>query len=98
MARAKKQPKQYTVADLQAIKERLIVHRAELVGKLRGCPLAPTFDESVRLRDAAQNLTTTCHILDSIIDTCIELAQHRGSVDSVPYLEECGLELEPANA
>jgi hypothetical protein len=43
MARAKKQPKQYTVADLQAIKERLIVHRAELVGKLRRCPAEPTF-------------------------------------------------------
>ena len=92
---AKKTPRPtFDVAGLKELSGKLLAHREKLAQFIRGLPAIPTFDEAVKVRDAAQILTTTCLTIDTIGNNLMELAEYRGSTD-VPHLDDCCLDWHP---
>jgi len=97
----RKVAKTYTADEMRALKKRLADHKGKLIDRMTtALQTAIDFDVSVQLRDDAQFLCATCMILhgggnpgegESIIDTCLFLAEHRGP-QSVPHLNDCGLD------
>lgn len=97
MARRKQQAA-YTVDQIRELRETLRRHDAGLVDKIRRLVDLPGFDNAATLRNAAEHLTTTRMVLETVLDDCEEIAGFRGEKLGIPHLEDCGLEEQAARS
>ena len=94
MARRKPQQK-FDLKQLRDLKMQLEAHAIKLVNILSDATIDIDFGEACHLRDAAQFLVTTKLTLMHIDDTLTKLVKLSGEPQSVPHLDECGLDWNP---
>ncbi len=93
---AKRKPAEtFDLKGLKELRRKLAGHAETLACHLRRCPVMPTFPEACTFRDAAQYLTTSLMTIRVIDETLIPVVELRKSSESVPHLDECGLDWNP---
>lgn len=91
----RKQQKKYTLSEMKDLQRTLCEHDRCLVAEIVYLSKLDGHAAACKMRVEAEKLCAVRSITDpkaGILNTCMSLAEHRGEPQTIPYIEDCGLE------